>query len=163
LRDDREGITAQFTGRTGTAPQARFYPSGELVWEFTVRVVDTWDTTGHVETVTVRAPDQNYGSLQNWVKPGALLLIRGWLRLVRWHTAEGKDKARMVVDCIELTPLGVRVPGSAPGAMDYRGRVTAPPAGGFSDAIARDVAADAVSKQARAARARQLLDEALAP
>src|SRR5436305_10750005 len=97
---------AQFAGRAGAAPRARFTRNGEPLWEFTVRVTDNWDPAGRTETVTVRAPDQNYASLQKWVKPGTRLLIRGWLTLVRWR-AEGKDMARMVIDCVELTPLDV--------------------------------------------------------
>lgn len=162
----REGIAAQFVGRTGAVPRARFYPTGELVWEFTVRVVDTWDPAGRVETVTCRAPDQNYGALQNWVKPGALVFVRGWLTLARWQ-ADGKDKARVVIDCVELMPVPATARGSEPAAMDYRGRVTMPSTPEESPKMTQAQVVESVSslkkKPSRKARAdvvRRMLEEA---
>jgi hypothetical protein len=111
-----EGIAAELTARVATAPKVRFYPTGELVWEFNVRL----DMDGRTETLTVRAPDQNYGSLQNWARLGALLFLRGRLRLVRWRNDQGQDKARLILEPLELMPLGTRIEGSAPAAMDYR-------------------------------------------
>ena len=129
---DRKGIVAQFVGRAGTAPRARFHPNGDVVWEFVVRVTDTWAAgAGSIETVSVRVPDQHYAQLQKWVTPGANMFLRGWLWLARWKSDKtGKELIRLIMDAEELMPVDkngyATAQGSEPAAMDYRGRVTSP-------------------------------------
>jgi hypothetical protein len=153
--DEQEGIASELVARVATAPRARFYATGELIWEFNLRL----HTEGRTETLTVRAPDQHYGQLQNWAIPGKLMYIRGWLHLVRW-TADGKDKARLVVDPVELMPLGITIQGSAPGAMDYSSAPRPAPAASPEVLAQQPVEA---TKARRAARARQMLEEAEEP
>ena len=150
--NDKEGLGAELVARVATAPKARFFPSGELVWEFNLRL----HMDGRTETLTVRAPDQHYAQLQSWATPGKLMYIRGWLHLIRW-TADGRDKARLVVDPIELTPLGVNIQGSAPAALDYSA-VPRPQTPASPEVQAQQPVE--TSKARRAARARQLLEEA---
>jgi hypothetical protein len=149
--DNREGLAVELVARVATAPRARFYPSGYLVWEFNLRLYMDM----RMETLTVRAPDEHYAQLQTWAIPGKLMYIRGWLHLVRW-TADNRDKARLVVDPVELMPLGLNIQGSAPAALDYASAPRpAPPA-------APEVQAQQPvepNKDRRAARARQLLEE----
>jgi single-stranded DNA-binding protein len=152
LRDGQEGMAAELVARVATAPRARFFPSGELVWEFNLRLV----MDAHVETLTVRAPDEHYSQLQNWAIPGRLMYIRGWLHLIRW-VADGRDKARLVMDPLELMPLGMNIQGSAPAAMDYSNAAKpAPPA---TPEVQAQQPVE-TNKARRAARARQLLEEA---
>ena len=150
--DNTEGLAAELVARVATAPKARFFPSGELIWEFNLRLV----MDARTETLTVRAPDQHYGSLQNWATPGKLMYIRGWLHLVRW-TADGKDKARLVVDPVELMPLGMNIQGGAPAAMDYSSAPRPPKAAAPEVQAQQPVESN---KARRAQRARQLLEEA---
>ena len=150
--DDKEGLGAELVARVATAPKARFFPSGELVWEFNLRL----HVDGRTETLTVRAPDQHYGSLQTWAIPGKLMYIRGWLHLIRW-TADGHDKARLVVDPIELMPLGVHIQGSAPAAMDYS--TASQPLAPASPEVQAQQPVE-INKAKRAQRARQMLEEA---
>ena len=150
--DDKEGLGAELVARVATAPKARFFPSGELIWEFNLRL----HMDGRTETITARAPDKHYGQLQTWAIPGKLMYIRGWLHLIRWK-ADGLDKARLVVDPIELMPLGMNIQGSAPAAMDYSATLRP------SSVAAPEVEAQQpveTTKARRAARARQMLEEA---
>lgn len=150
--DNREGLATELVARVATAPKARFFPTGELVWEFNLRLY----MDARTETLTVRAPDQHYAQLQTWATPGKLMYIRGWLHLVRW-TADGKDRARLVVEPVEIMPLGLNIQGSAPAAMDYS---AAPrPATPASPEVQATQPVE-TSKARRAARARQLLEEA---
>ena len=150
--NDTEGLGAELVARVATAPKARFFQTGELVWEFNLRL----HMDGRTETLTVRAPDQHYAQLQSWATPGKLMYIRGWLHLIRW-TADGRDKARLVVDPVELTPLGVNIQGSAPAALDYS--AAARPQRPASPEVQAQQPVE-TSKARRAARARQLLEEA---
>lgn len=84
------------------------------------------------------------------------MYIRGWLHLIRWK-ADGLDKARLVVDPIELMPLGMNIQGSAPAAVDYS---AAPrPATPASPEVQAAQPVE-TTKARRAQRARQMLEEA---
>jgi hypothetical protein len=155
----REGLNCELTARVATAPKARFYPTGEPVWEFNCRVF----MTAHTETLTVRCPDRNYGTLQNWAVPGRLVYMRGYLQVVRWKGQDGQNKIRLVIEPVELMPLGLNIQGSAPAAMDYAGvpRMSQAQAIGLPTPGA-DTAV-AASKDRRAQLARELLEEASNP
>jgi single-stranded DNA-binding protein len=151
--DNSEGLASELVARVATAPKARFFPSGELVWEFNLRLY----MDARTETLTVRAPDKHYAQLQSWATPGKLMYIRGWLHLVRWTTGEGKDKARLVVDPVELMPLGLNIQGSAPAALEYA--TTSKPAPPPTPEVEVQQPVES-NKAKRARRARQLIEEA---
>jgi single-stranded DNA-binding protein len=147
-----DGIQAQFRGFADTAPRVRFLPSGEQLWEFNVRLIDSLTTT--TETLTVRVPDQRYGQLARWVVPGRQLLVRGTLHVARWQGKAERERVRLVVEpTLEVMPLDESVQGSEPAALDYTDRRMPQP-------MAIPPKSTALSSEAeRAARVRALLEE----
>jgi hypothetical protein len=115
-----DGIHAELRGYVQTLPRMRFHPSGVGLWEFGVRLTDSWSAVT-TETVLVRVPDEHYNTLQRWVLPGKHLMVRGMLHLVRWTgKGDGKDRARLIVEPTrEVMPLDERIQGSEPAALDY--------------------------------------------
>ena len=143
-----DGIRAQLRGYADEAPFARFTPDGVSLWEFKVRLVDTWRP--ETEKVIVRVADEHYGSLQSWVVPGRHLLVEGILHLIRWTPKDNVPRAVLVIEMTDLHPLDKEQQQNPSKAGVH---VETKPARTEGEARAANaVAAD------RATRARQLLD-----
>jgi single-stranded DNA-binding protein len=152
-----DGIRADLRGYVDTAPRVRYHPDGEMVWEFTVRLIDSWSTSS-AEVVVVRVPDRNYALLQRWAVPGRQAYLRGVLHLARWQGNDGQPRARLLLEGSELMPLDQRATGSTPAALDFQ----SPPMR-QQDAIppqsATRALAGASTATERAARMRRLLNQ----
>jgi hypothetical protein len=112
-----DGILAQFRGYATEAPRVRFNASGDALWEFGVRLVDS--LAPHTETITVRVPDEHYQALQRWVVPGRPLYARGTLHVVRWTGGDGLERVRLLLEGLELMPIDLKPKGSESAALAY--------------------------------------------
>jgi single-stranded DNA-binding protein len=145
--DGLDGIQVQFRGYVDSAPRVRFTQTGETLWEFGVRLINSWLT--HTETLVVRVPDQNLSLLERWVVPGRQVLVRGTAHVARWQAKDGRERVRVVVEPVrELMPLDEHAMGSAPAALDYRDRK-----------MPVVTAVQPRTQKERAARVRALLEE----
>jgi single-stranded DNA-binding protein len=147
-----DGMRAELRGQVAAAPRARFTPDGVAVWEFTMRLAAHWTDTA--EVIVVRCPDERYADLQRWVVPGASLYLRGSLKLARWQSKDGRPRACLLLEAIEVMPLDRHARGSEPAALDYS-RSAMPP----SRAITPNPTPSPRTTADRAARVRALLDE----
>jgi ribosomal protein S12 methylthiotransferase accessory factor YcaO len=153
---EHDDIRAELRGRVAAAPRVRFAPTGESVWEFSVRLAAHWTATP--EVVVVRVPDEHYADLQRWATPGKRLYLRGSLRLVRWQDPDQTPRARLLLQAIELMPLDDRAHGSEPAALDYTERKMPQ-----RMAIPPRTTGVASTQAERAARVRALLEETPMP
>jgi single-stranded DNA-binding protein len=151
-----DGIQATFRGHAAEAPRARFTRQGDSVWEFGVRLTDSWLQS--TETVTVRVADQHYNLLQRWVVPGRQVMIRGTLHPVRWTGKDGKERMRLLVEpTLEVMPLEHQARGSEPAALHYGERRMPQNVASVPRPTATSVAL--LTKTERAAQMRALLNE----
>jgi hypothetical protein len=112
-----DGIRAELHGYVQYAPRARYQPTGECVWEFGVRLIDTLTVT--TETIVIRLPDQHCAQLQRWAVPGRQAYVRGALHVARWRANDGREPVRLLLEATELMPLDARAPGSASAALHF--------------------------------------------
>jgi hypothetical protein len=114
---DPGGIRGEFRGYCDSAPRTRFHADGTAIWEFAIRLIDEEVVTA--EHIVIRVPDRRYATLERWARPGRQLYVRGLLRLIRWTGSDHIERARLLMEPVELMPLDERVKGSEPAALDY--------------------------------------------
>lgn len=142
--DGQEGIRVQLRLLIGGPPEQRFDVHGSEVLQIRGHVVD--GRQAHPEVV-VRFSGQRRAELYRWAKLNAHLAVDGFLQVKHWQH-HGTPRVALLVEAINLSPLdAVEVDLSRAGIYAVRGRVGALAA-----------SAPPVSKEARAKKARDLLD-----
>jgi single-stranded DNA-binding protein len=153
--DGFDGIRAELRGYVHSAPRVRFTRTGESLWGFGVRVVDSW--TPKAEVAVVRVADQYYDLLQRWVVPGRRVYIRGTAHVMRWTGNDDQQRVRLLIDpAVEVMPLDreQRARGSEPAAFHSDQKMPL----SVAYAAAQQTASPS-TKAERAARVRSLLEE----
>jgi|SRR5580765_8303132 len=142
--DGQEGIRVQLRLLIDGPPEQRFDVHGNEVLQFRGHVVD--GKLAHPEVVA-RFDGQRRAELYRWARQNKHLAIDGFLQVKHWQD-HGRPRVALLVEAINVTPLDdVEVDLSRAGIHAVRGR---------TGALAAP--APPVSKEARAKKARELLD-----
>lgn len=142
--DGQDGIRVQLRLLIGGPPEQRFDVYGNEVLQLRGQVVD--GRQAHPEVV-VRFDGQRRAELYRWARLNKHLAIDGFLQVKHWQH-QGRPRVALLVEAINVTPLDdVEVDLSRAGIYATRGR---------TGALAAP--APPVSKEARAKKARELLD-----
>jgi hypothetical protein len=148
--DGQDGIRVQLRLLIGEPPEQRFDVVGNEVLQLRGHVVDSW--LAHPEVV-VRFSGQRRAELYRWASLNKHLAVDGYLQVKHWQH-NGRPRVALLVEAINISPLNdVELDQdhdlSRAGIYAVRGR---------TGAIAAK--APPVSKEARAKKARELLDMA---
>lgn len=144
--DGQDGIRVQLRLLIGGPPEQRFDVHGNEVLQLRGHVVD--GRQAHPEVV-VRFSGQRRAELYRWARGNKHLAVDGYLQVKHWQD-NGRPRVVLLVEAINMSPLDdVEIDLSRAGIYAERGRT--------GTIAAR---APAASKEARAKKARDLLERA---